>query len=239
MTSRTVALRVEELNARDLPSAVTPGPVLGEHLRAVIAHHHANSGQTATPMADTTLAHLPALIVHHADPGQGVSPGDVTGAHLPPAILHRITGGGTASPAAVGQDPTVLKAVIANKVLGQATGNYTVAAPTPDAGTGYNLSGTGTFAGLGSVTVAGTVQGVGLIQQGNAGGTLTLTNSQGSVTLQLTGPSQGGFSTLPPVFKYHIVSGTGAFSDAQGSGVLKLTLLAGDVSGQGSFRLVG
>ena len=85
-------------------------------------------------------------------------------------------------------------------------------------------------------TVTGTLHSLGFIQQGHAGGTLTLSDSQGTLTLQLTGPvldpCPGRFShhraasPLPNQFAFEITGGTGAFENATGRGTASLQLVA-------------
>src|SRR5262249_26228889 len=60
----------------------------------------------------------------------------------------------------------------------------------PDAGTTYTLGTIGRFSGLGHAVVSGTLHSVGFIAQGQATGALTLYAHQGSLSLQLTGPTQ-------------------------------------------------
>ena len=70
---------------------------------------------------------------------------------------------------------------------GLLSGSYS-AHTFPDVGTTYDLSGKGQVRPFGPMDVTGTLHSLGFIQQGHAGGTLTLSDSQGTLTLQLTGP---------------------------------------------------
>lgn len=101
---------------------------------------------------------------------------------------------------------------------GSTYGNYSTAASIPDAGHTDNLSGSGIVSPLGSVTVKGSVHSLGFIIQGHAEGTVKLTDGRGSVTVDLVGPLQRGFASLPTNFTYKIVKGTGAFQGATGTG---------------------
>src|SRR5262249_45498341 len=65
----------------------------------------------------------------------------------------------------------------------------------------------------------------GFITNGRTAGTLTLTTSKGSLTLVVKGPSQPGFSSLPPTLTYHISQGTGAYSGDTGSGTIGVNLV--------------
>jgi hypothetical protein len=103
-------------------------------------------------------------------------------------------------------------------------GMYTVTRPFPDAGTDYDLTGTGRVHGLGQVTVAGSLHSTGFILHGHAGGTLTLQNDQGSVTLQLVGPTQRGFAPLPHRFNFTVVDATGGYQGLSASGTIRLNL---------------
>ena len=114
---------------------------------------------------------------------------------------------------------------------------------TVDDMTTYNFDGTANLADMGAVTVTGTVHSVGFVLSGQATGQLTFTNSKGSVTVQLTGPVQEGFSPLPESFSYKVVSHTGtAYKSLADQGTLALVVpptTSGYVlSGQGQFQLV-
>jgi len=65
---------------------------------------------------------------------------------------------------------------------------------------------------------------VGSLQRGNAGGTVALTNPNGSVSLTLKGPQQPDFSKLPYQFRYQITGGSGDFAGARGTGTALLGL---------------
>ncbi len=131
--------------------------------------------------------------------------------------------------------------VVLNGLL---SGSYS-AHTFPDAGTSYALSGQGRVRPLGPTNVTGSLHSLGFILQGHAGGTLTLSDSKGTLTLGLTGPLQSGFSPLPDQFDYEITGGTGAFAHATGRGTASLVLLPAitpnPLEHQGRFdlRLVG
>jgi hypothetical protein len=122
--------------------------------------------------------------------------------------------GGAANPA------TAQQSVALN---GQVSGTWDSVFAVPDVGGTQELRGTGTVAPLGAVYLSGQLLTPGFVAQGRAMATLTLTNSAGSVTLQLVGPPQPGFSQPPASFQYTITGGTGAYAHASGSGTATLT----------------
>jgi hypothetical protein len=124
---------------------------------------------------------------------------------------------------------------------GIAVGGYTSTMQIPDTGTAYHLDGQGVFTTLGFATVTGDLHSVGFIAKGQATGTLTLTTAQGTVTLDLTGPTQSSFAPLPEQFTYQITAGTGAYANLQGQGTLDLHLVGSSATpgnpGQGVFTM--
>jgi len=107
---------------------------------------------------------------------------------------------------------------------GWMAGEFAVRPTATDRGERIDFVGDGRLAHAGKVTITGHLDGVGLVAQGRAHGTLTVTNAHGSITFELTGPPQTGFSPLPNRFGYKIVSGTGAYAHAVGEGVLHVSL---------------
>jgi hypothetical protein len=130
-------------------------------------------------------------------------------------------------------------------LAGHGQGQYTQELVPADFGGVFDLHGSANLAGLGQVTVTGRVNSVGFIHYGRAGGTLTFANARGSVTVQLSGPEQLGFSSLPQAFHYRVVGATGAFKGLTGQGTLQLVLHesplpfpgAGMVTPHGTFAL--
>ena len=118
---------------------------------------------------------------------------------------------------------------------GHLQGSYTIVPSIPDTGRHYDLSGSGSIHGLGQVTATGELHSTGFIQNGQATGTLTLQNANGTVTLQLVGPSQPGFAPLPNHFHYTIVSATGADTGMHGSGTIDLQLQPNSSGTGGTF----
>jgi hypothetical protein len=120
---------------------------------------------------------------------------------------------------------------------GHGQGEYSYKLILSGAGPQYKLEGTAHLAGLGKVDVSGSLHGVGFIVNGHAGGELTFTNKEGSLTVDLTGPEQRAFSSLPDQFSYQIVSGTGAYAHKMGQGSLNLTLTPAPSGPHGTFSL--
>jgi hypothetical protein len=87
---------------------------------------------------------------------------------------------------------------------------------------GYHFTGDGSVEGMGAVQMQIDVYGVGFNNNGTAHGTITLTNAKGSVTVQITGPSQPKLSPLPSWFQYKIVQATGAYRGMTDSGTIRL-----------------
>jgi hypothetical protein len=90
----------------------------------------------------------------------------------------------------------------------------------PDGGASYRLTGAGRLAGAGPVSLTGSLQGVGFIVSGHATGELTLADAHGSLTLELRGPSQRGFSPLPDQFSFQVTAATGAYAHVPAGGTL-------------------
>jgi hypothetical protein len=117
--------------------------------------------------------------------------------------------------------------VIAQKVhplAGRGHGNFTTEQVVPDIGPSVHLAGTGTFAGLGRVTVWGDVRSLGFVFHGQAKGLLWFANHAGSVTVQVQGPAQTGIAPLPQNYHYTIVQGSGAYEHMADTGTLRLVL---------------
>jgi hypothetical protein len=120
-----------------------------------------------------------------------------------------------------------------NALGGTATGTYALGPSLPTTGSTYELDGAGTVGPLGKVTVSGFLQAARYISPGHAGGVVTLSNAQGTATLQLSGTSAGS-TRLPVQFSFLLVSATGAYSSLSQGGTIGLTLAARGPTG-GSF----
>lgn len=94
-----------------------------------------------------------------------------------------------------------------------------------DGGTSDQLSGKITLSGFGSFSFSGWVQGTGMYSQGRATGELVLQNENGTMTLALHGPVQSKFSPIPRELVYSITSGSGAYQNANGYGIVNIGYL--------------
>ena len=110
------------------------------------------------------------------------------------------------------------------ELAGHGQGTYTASAIQSGAGPQYQLMGDADLQGFGHFAVDGSVHGVGFILHGHAGGTLTFTNDDGSITVQLQGPEQNAFAPLPHLFSEKIIGGTGAFQHLAGQENVQLDL---------------
>jgi hypothetical protein len=129
-------------------------------------------------------------------------------------------------------------ATLAPTLGGTLTGTYTTAHGNPDIGTQYGLTGSGTLNLVGQVTAKGTLQSLGNLASGHAGGAVTLTVAKDTITLQLTGPKQKGFAPLPTHFTYKVTVASGQFASLKGhGGTADLTLGAAWGTTPGSFSL--
>jgi hypothetical protein len=106
-----------------------------------------------------------------------------------------------------------------------------------DEGEVAQLSGSGDVHGLGRVTVTGTLEVPGFIRNGTPGGELVLSNTRGTLTLQLQAPLQVGFAPLPPRYTFQIVQGTGAFQGMTGGGTIHMHFGAPSPAGAGHFTM--
>jgi hypothetical protein len=156
---------------------------------------------------------------------------------LGPRILPSTTLPAVPAPAPA---PAILSTAV-HILDGTGTGVYSTNRTLPDVGTTYHFNGSANLAGMGAVTVTGSITTVGFMVQGQAHGTLTFANARGSVTVEVLGPSQPGFSALPGHFEFKVISHTGAFSHLWASGTLSLALhpfpTADLLGGRGTFTL--
>jgi hypothetical protein len=146
----------------------------------------------------------------------------------------RILPSATLTPAVVHARLAATPAPPPHPVSGHMDGDYTYGPVIPDAGIDVRLTNaTAVIHALGRVSVTGAIHSLGYIQSGQAMGELTLSNRHGSVTIELEGPPQPGFSSLPPTFTYQVIKATGAYQNVVDQGTLTLTMTpAPTVAGQ-------
>jgi hypothetical protein len=123
-------------------------------------------------------------------------------------------------------------------LAGHGNGTYSINTPVTDAGPTCQITGNGNFGRLGAATVSGSIQGVGMIANGRAHGTLTFTSAQGSLTVELTGPVQSAFAAMPTWFRYHVTSATGSYRSLNDSGTLRIDCNPAQVSISGGVSAV-
>ena len=116
------------------------------------------------------------------------------------------------------------------RLIGVIHGQYTSPMTNPDAGARFNLSGSGLIRPLGHATANGGVGTVGFIRGGHAGGTITLVQPRGSVTLTLTAPPQNGPAKLPYQFRFTSTAAPAPSGGPPGTGTARLVL--GDSGGR-------
>ena len=122
---------------------------------------------------------------------------------------------------------------------GEVSGKFWLAPSIPDVGPSQALTGSGTVSPLGQVSASGTFRSPGFVARGRATGTFHLSNTNGSVTIELTGPLEPGFATLPRKFKFRIVAATGKYVGDSATGTATLDEVEADgvttppASGQG------
>jgi hypothetical protein len=114
--------------------------------------------------------------------------------------------------------------------LGLVSGTWTNQPTLPDTGKTQDLEGSGVFFSLGQVQMSGRLHTPGFVLQGRTTGTLVLSNARGSITLELVGPLQSGFSPPPSAFQYTITGGTGAYAGLTGQGTATLLETSGNFS---------
>ncbi len=118
----------------------------------------------------------------------------------------------------------VAQQVVTHALAGTGQGTFFLAPSVYGSGTTYVLHGSANLAGLGQVTLSGTIHTAFYRSVGAVTGTLTFSNSRGTVTVQLQAPAQLGSEPPPNQFSYQVVSGTQAFQGVQDSGTLQLVL---------------
>jgi hypothetical protein len=101
---------------------------------------------------------------------------------------------------------------------GQVTGATTVNPTIPDVGGSLTFHGSGSLRQLGSVQATGTFHTPGFIAVGHTTASVVLTNTRGSINVNLTSGPEQGFSGPDGPYTYTIDGGTGAYAHATGHG---------------------
>jgi hypothetical protein len=152
--------------------------------------------------------------------------------------------GASAVPATVNPAPlaviTPIRGITHLELNGFAQGTTRRVPSPPDVGVILALKGAGNVDPLDAVHVSGTLHGTGFIEHGYAGGTITLSNAVGSITLNLDGPTERAFT--PPqsgAYEYTLdpSKGTGAYAHDVGTGVVEVTLEPATLTRPASFKL--
>ncbi|MFO0908855.1 MAG: hypothetical protein U0794_10935 [Isosphaeraceae bacterium] len=117
-----------------------------------------------------------------------------------------------------------LFAPIRSPLTGSIQGYYAGGSLNREGGSGIRIAATGRLTQVGTVVITGSLQPAAFVARGTATGTLTVRNSQGSVTLALRGPIQPAFSALPDQLAFDVISGTGRYADLQATGTVSIQL---------------
>ena len=125
--------------------------------------------------------------------------------------------------------PALIAPMNSHPLYGSGSGSYTQPLVV-DAGISRQLNGRVSLQGFGTFNMSGWVQGTGMIQSGRATGHLVLSNPYGTLTLELHGPIQNGFSPVPSELVYSISGGTGSFSGVKGYGVVQTSFTLAPVA---------
>jgi hypothetical protein len=134
-----------------------------------------------------------------------------------------LSSGAVGTPAAAIVSPQPIEKVV--ELNGTFRGYYKVHTAVPDVGSTYDFNGSGYVHGVGHAFVTGHIQSLGFVAQGRSTGTLFLAGNRGTLTLQLTGPLQKGFSGLPDAFAFKVVGGTGQYTNVDDTGIATLVTI--------------
>jgi hypothetical protein len=110
------------------------------------------------------------------------------------------------------------------KIGGTFTGSYTNPLGNPDIPRRYHFTSSGTAGAMGSVDLTGSIAPPGFIRGSSSTGQITLTNANGSITIDVTGKLQTGGGPLPRKLTYTISDSTGNYVSAIGKGSVSLVL---------------
>jgi hypothetical protein len=141
----------------------------------------------------------------------------------------------TAVPLAAAAQTTTSTTTTGSAWTGQ--GRFTLTTNKTTAVETYALQGSVDIGSSNFFTISGSVSTVGS-KAGHATGKVVLSGSKGTLTLNVTGPSQAARAGFPATATYTVVSGTGMFSHYSGHGTIKIspTLFPGDTD-RGHFSV--
>jgi hypothetical protein len=108
---------------------------------------------------------------------------------------------------------------------GTGTAAYHQPRITVDTGMSLSFLGHGQLSDIGAFRISGSINGVGLINNGRAVGELVLKNAHGTITINVHGSVQPSFAPIPRDLVYVVAKGTGDFQHLTGYGSLKVTLI--------------
>jgi predicted phage tail protein len=217
------------------PAGTGPGALVGTTMPAfswtpVTGADHYDLWIDDLTTGEKEVVRLKDVALTHSTPGIALTNGDTYEVWVRAVNAQRQTGPWS--------DPSEFT-IQPHALAGQGQGTYTVQDTVPDIGVTYILQGVANLAELGDVTVKGSVTGTGFIAFGHASGALTFTNDRGTVTVQLQGPAQAGFSFPSSDWQYQVTSGSGDYENLKDQGSLTLTLKPASTTifGPGTFTL--
>jgi hypothetical protein len=119
------------------------------------------------------------------------------------------------------------------ELWGSVSGTWTATPGYRNIGSIQTLTGQGTAFPLGLAKVSAKLTLPGNVRNGQVQGTLTLSNTQGSVSVQLVDTLRTGIKDSMLTLSYKITGGTGRYAGATGMGVAVLTETTGGYSPRG------
>lgn len=215
---RTTQLQLERLESRETPSikigtfpvfiSYVPRPANTVSPPVVVAPTPPLSVPAPNPAASSETTTNPT-----PTPAPSPSPSTSNPTPTPPSPS-------PTTPPATNPTPTPAPR---SMLTGTVQGSYTSTLRIVDTPSGFHFSGTARMGELGVVNVYAHVYSVGFKAKGNARGEMTISNGQGSLRLELTGPEQARLAPLPDEFRYRVVSRSGTLKNIQESGVLRIS----------------
>jgi len=180
---------------------------------AVSTRVEANTGITVAPTGKFAVSYVSAginMIRHFSSSGTPLDAG-VRAASTPPPP--------TPSPPPPTPSPSPSPAL-----RGRIAGGYYVVPLGTGRGSRYDLVGIGNLTRLGEETVSGSLFSTSSTTT-HATGVLTLHDVNGTIRLNLVGPTQAHNAALPTQFRYTVASGTGTHSSFRSTGLINVHLV--------------